>query len=114
MSAAVSLQQLSDEIVVLASDILGMSQPLKTRGVREFVRVKPQQRASIVAALHLTEEDVAELIASEERAQAAIDQGLQPLSVWDYDTKTATIEDLTRRRDLLKNRKRVLEYLRVH
>jgi hypothetical protein len=114
MPASPSLQQLSDEIVVLAGDILGMSQPLKHRGMKEFVRGKVQQRAPIVAALHLTDGEVDALIASEERAQEAIDRGLPSPHVWDYDTKTATVEDLTRRRDLLKNRKRVLEYLRVH
>lgn len=114
MPASPSLQQLSDEIVVLAGDILGMSRPLKPRGTKEFVRGKPQQRALIIAALHLTEGEVDALSALEEGAQEAIDQGLPAPQVWDYDTKSATVADLTRRRDLLKNRKRVLEYLRVH
>ncbi len=34
--------------------------------------------------------------------------------LWEYDTKTATVEDLTRRRGLLKTRLSVLEYLRSH
>jgi ribosomal protein S30 len=105
---------LSDEIVVLAGDILGMSQPLKTRGLKEFVRGKAQQQTPIIQALQLTDEEVAALVAAEEQAQAAIEQGLPSPHVWDYDTRTATVEDLTRRRNLLKNRKRVLEYLRVH
>lgn len=114
MPASPSLQQLSDEIVELAGDILGMSQPLKHRGTKEFVRGKPQQRAPIIAALRLTEGEVDALVASEEHAQEAADRGLPAPQVWDYDTGAATVEDLTRRRDLLKNRKRVLEYLRVH
>ncbi len=114
MPASPSLQQLSDEIVALAGDILGMSQPLKHRGTKEFVRGKPQQRAPIIAALHLTAGEVEALVESEVDTQDALDRGLPSPNPWDYDIKTATVEDLTRRRDLLKNHKRVLEYLRVH
>jgi hypothetical protein len=116
MSAPRSLQQLSDDIVVLASDIIGMSQPLKNRGSAEFMRATPQQRAPIVNALSLTETEVRDMIAT--------DLGMGPndppaehgkrVQIWDYDTKTATVEDLTKRRDLLRSHLRVLEYLRVH
>ena len=116
MPASRSLQQLSDDIVILASDIIGMSQPLKNRGSAEFMRATPQQRAAIVNALALTESQVRDLIATDLGIGANDppgDNAKRP-QIWDYDTQTATVEDLTRRRDLLRSHLRVLEYLRVH
>lgn len=111
-----NLQQLSDDIVTLAIDIIGMSQPLKNRSSAEFMRATPQQRAPIVNALALTETQVNDLVATDLGINPNDSQGATEKrpQLWDYDTKTATLEDLTRRRDLLRCHLRVLEYLRVH
>jgi hypothetical protein len=114
MSVSADVIQLSNEIVALASDILQMAQSLKNRETRDFVNAKPQQRQPIIEALELTEADVADLLASSGDTQMATGTGARHQQVWEYDTASATIEDLTQRRDLLRNRKRVLEYLRVH
>ena len=116
MATPRTLQQLSDDIVVLASDIIGMSQPLKNRGSAEFMRATSQQRAPIVNALSLTETEVRDMIATDLGVgpnDPPTGQGKRE-QIWDYDTKTATVEDLTKRRDLLRSHLRVLEYLRVH
>ncbi len=116
MYARHSLQHISDEIVSLASQIIGMSQRLKNRALSEFVRGTPQRRAAIAEALGLTDDQVQGLIAAEPEPGAlgaAAEAAKQP-QLWDYDTKTATLEDLTRRRNLLRNRLSVLEYLRAH
>ena len=114
MSVPSEVIRLSDEIVVLASDIIQMGQALKNRETRDFVDAKPQQRERIIEALRLTADEVADLLASSGDTQWAADTRARRRQVWEYDTATATVDDLTRRRDLLRNRKRVLEYLRVH
>ena len=114
MPPSTNVRRLSDEIVGLAADILQKSEALKRREQREFVGARPEQRAPIAAALHLTEAEVATLVAARTVDQAAADRGTPHPEVWEYDTGAATVADLTWRRDLLRNRVRVLDYLRVH
>jgi hypothetical protein len=114
MPATADLQHVSDEVVELASDILRMSHYLKKREMVEFVRAKPQQRARIADALHLTEDEVHDLIASNHDTPDDASNKEHRPQVWDYDTKTATVADLTRRRDLMTTRLRILAYLQVH
>jgi hypothetical protein len=114
MSVTSDVIHLSDEIVTLASDIIQMGESLRNRELREYVNAKPQQRERISNALALTEEEVTDLLASASSTQVATDKGAQHRQVWEYDTATATAADLTQRRDLLRNRKRILAYLRMH
>ncbi len=114
MPASFSLQQVSDQVVELASDILRMSPYLKKREMAEFVRAQPPQRARIAAALHLTESEVHNLIASNHDTPDDASNKEHRPQVCDYDTKSATVADLTRRRDLMTTRLRILAYLQVH
>jgi hypothetical protein len=114
LPTTLSLQRVSDQVVELASDILRMSPYLKKREMTEFVRAKPPQRARIAAALQLTEGEVDDLIASNHDTPDDASNHENRPQVWDYDTKTATVADLTRRRDLLTTRLRILAYLQVH
>ena len=121
MKAPRTLQQLSDEIVSVANQITKMPQRLRNREITEFVRGTLQQRELIAARLELTPAEVMGLVVEAQSVgTVASSDGLavaptrtQP-ELWDYDVKTATVEDLTRRQDLLRNRLRVLEYLRYH
>jgi hypothetical protein len=121
MQPARSLQQLSDDIVAIASQIITMPQRLRNREISEFVRGTQHQRDTIVQGLALTQPQVLGLIVEAQAvgaigpaaAMAVAPTRTEP-ELWDYDTKTATVEDLTRRRDLLRVRLSVLEYLRSH
>lgn len=111
-----TLQEISDDIVASAIEILAMSQKLKKREHDEFVRGTQKQRATIATALHLTEEQITDLVFARNGggalgAEAAMTKQAE---LWEYDTKTATTTDLTRRRDLLRHRLEVLDYLRSH
>ncbi len=116
MPAPRTLQQLSDDIVGMAIQVIGMSQQLKNREVAEFLRGTPRQRAVVAEGLALTEDQVQALIMADAESAAPGAPGTPATKrhLWDYDTKTATVEDLTRRRDLLRERLRVLSYLRAH
>lgn len=117
MQAAPTLQQLSNEITDLANEIMGMRQGMREVQYAAFINGTPAERAPIVAALKLTPEQVSALIAAAgvtatstlSRKPGTPNRQPQP---WDYDTTTATIADLTRRRDLLITRLHVLQYLR--
>lgn len=106
---------LSDDIVGIASQILGMSQRLKNREISEFLQASPRQRAVVAEALVLSEARVQALIAADEEFSPPATPGgpTKKRQIWEYDTRTATVEDLSRRLALLRDRLRVLEYLRV-
>lgn len=118
MPATATLQQLSDDIISVASDIIKMSQRMRDKELAEFLHATPDKRAVIVNALNLTPEQVNELFVAEREVAALTPvsapgaQQVKPRQLWDYDTKTATVEDLTRRRDLLRTRLRIMQYLR--
>jgi hypothetical protein len=121
MHAPPTLQQLSDDIVSLANQITGMPQRLRNREITEFVRATLPQREVIAHTLQLTPAQVMGLVVdaqavgtiSSADGRAAAPKRTQP-ELWDYDVAAATLEDLTRRRELLRNRLRILEYLRYH
>lgn len=117
MHATRTLQQLSNEITELANEIMGMRQGMREVQYTAFINGTPAERAPIVAALNLEPEQVAALIASAGATAAGTPSrrpggpNRQP-QPWDYDTATATVADLTKRRDLLITRLHVLQYLR--
>ena len=113
-----TLQQLSDSINELASEIMAMAQGLRNKEYADFLNGTPAaQRQLIVNTLQLTPEQVAALVASARESAASIPSGrpgapTRQAQPWDYDTTKATVEDLTRREALLQTRLRVLQYLR--
>ncbi len=111
-----TLMEISNDIVASAIEILAMSQKLKKREHDEFVRGSQKQRATIATALHLTEEQISDLVFAGNGAGPLGAEIATPkqAELWEYDTKAATTADLTRRRDLLRHRLEVLDYLRSH
>ena len=115
--ATPTLLQLSNEITDLANAIMEMRQGMREVQYAAFINGTPAERAPIVAALGLTPEQVDALIAASGETKngppvsrpGMTDRPSQP---WDYNIKTATVEDLTRRRDLLVTRLHILQYLR--
>lgn len=112
-----TLQQLSDSINELASEIMAMAQGLRNKEYADFLNGTPAQRQTIVNILQLTPEQVDALVAAARESAASTPSGrpgapTRQAQPWDYDTKKATIEDLTRREALLQTRLRVLQYLR--
>ncbi len=120
MSAAPAtrtLQQLSDAINELASEIMAMAQGLRNKEYADFLNGTPAQRQKIVDILQLTPEQVAALVTAARESAASTPSGrpgapTRQAQPWDYDTTKATIDDLTRREALLQTRLRVLQYLR--
>jgi hypothetical protein len=117
MHATPTVQQLSEQIIDLASEIMGMSQGMRDMQYAAFLNGTPAQRQPIVAALHLSPAQVAALVSSAGESAAGTPSA-QPGTArrqpqpWDYDTRSATVPDLTGRRDLLRTRLHVLHYLR--
>ena len=112
-----TLQQLSDAINELASEIMAMAQGLRDKEYADFLNGTPAQRQKIVDILQLTPDQVAALVTAARESAASSPSGrpgapTRQLQPWDYDTTKATIEDLTRREALLQTRLRVLQYLR--
>jgi hypothetical protein len=112
-----TLQQLSDSINELASEIMAMAQGLRNKEYADFLNGTPAQRQLIVNTLQLTSEQVDALVVASRESTASTPSGRpgapnRQAQPWDYDTKKATIEDLTRREALLQTRLRVLQYLR--
>jgi hypothetical protein len=117
MQSTRTVQQISDEITELAKDIMGMRQGMRDVQYAAFINGTPAEREPIIKALKLTTAQVDALIAAAGATARGIPSSKpgapnrQP-QPWDYDTKTATVEDLTMRRDLLRTRLQVLQYLR--
>lgn len=117
MQTTRTVQQISDEITELAKDIMGMRQGMRDVQYAAFINGTPAERAPIIKALNLAPEQVDALIAAAGASACGVPStkpgapNRQP-QPWDYDTKTATVEDLTIRRDLLQTRLQVLQYLR--
>ena len=112
-----TLQQLSDAINELASEIMAMAQGLRNKEYADFLNGTPAQRQKIVDILQLTPEQVAALVTAARESAASTPSGrpgapTRQAQPWDYDTTKATIDDLTRREALLQTRLRVLQYLR--
>lgn len=117
MQTTRTIQQVSDEITELANEIMEMRQGLRDVQYAAFINGTPAERAPIINALNLSPEQVTALIASASASAAGTPSqkpgvhGRQP-QPWDYDTTTATLDDLIMRRDLLRIRLHVLQYLR--
>ena len=117
MQTTRTIQQVSDEITELANEIMGMRQGMRDVQYAAFINGTPAERAPIINALGLSPEQVTALIAAAAESAAGTPSrkpgahGRQPQQ-WDYDPATATVEDLITRRDLLRTRLRVLQYLR--
>lgn len=117
MQATRTVQQLSEQIIDLSSEIMGMSQGMRDMQYAAFLNGTAAQRAPIVAALQLSPAQVLALVFSAGESAAGTPSGKPGASrrqpqPWDYDTTTATVPDLTTRRDLLQSRLHVLRYLR--
>lgn len=117
MPTSPTVQQLADAINELANEIAAMSQGTRDKEYAAFVTGTAAQQAPIVTKLGLTAAEVDALVdaarvtASTELPGRAGNKVRAP-QPWDYDTTTATVADLTRRRDVLRTRLRVLEHLR--
>lgn len=119
MHATPTLQQLSDDIVRLANQIMAMGPGPREKQYADFLSGTPAQQEKIITALQLTPAQVALLTVSAKETAASSEAGksggpARQSQPWDYDVTTPTVGDLTARRALLQTRLRVLQYLRSH